>query len=212
MRGEPTCPRCGGELHPPGLWSSSWQCAAHGDVLPLQPVVQPTPEVVTATVSQSRVPVWLPWPLPHGWLVTGVAHAGDERTGARAVAVACSGPNPLGGMGELVLVAEEPGIGLGARYAGIPGPDPGADMVGAPAHAKVHAAGHPCPLWWVDGAPDGAVYVGESLGCWLWAVLWPDSAGALLLEDLVLTDLREVVAEIALLPVGALTPRLTARP
>lgn len=209
MRGEPTCPRCGAVLQPPGLWSSDWQCPVHGAVLPLQPVVRPSPQVVAAAAGQAVVPVWLPWPLPRGWLVTGVAHAGDERTGARAVAVACSGPNPVGGMGEMVLVAEEPGVGLGARYAGLDGPDPGAGWADTAPQAKVHAAGHPCPLWWVDGAPERAVYVGEAAGCWLWTVLWPDSAGALLLEDLALTDLRDVQGEIALLPVGALTPRLS---
>ncbi len=111
-------------------------------------------------------------------------------------------------MGELVLVAEEPGVGLGARYAGLPGPDPGFVAEGQ-AHAKVLAAGHPTALWWVDGSPDRATYVGEAMGNWLWAVLWPaDSAGALLLEDLILTDLREVRPEIDLLPLGALSPRL----
>ena len=65
------------------------------------------------------VPVWLPWPLPAGWLVTGFAGAGDERTGTRACAVALSGPNPLGGPAEMLVVAEEPGIGLGAALAGL---------------------------------------------------------------------------------------------
>lgn len=48
----------------------------------------------------------------------GGASAGDERTGARATAVALAGPSPLGGPADLVLVAEEPGVGLGARLAG----------------------------------------------------------------------------------------------
>ena len=155
----------------------------------------------------SAVPLWLPWPLPRGWLVTGVRHAGDERTGARATAVACSGPAPMGGPAELVLVAEEPGIGFGARFAGIEGPDPG-DVTEGPAAAKISAAGHPTALWALDDAAgDRAAYVGEALGCWLWAVLWPESAGFLLIDDFQLTDLRVTVQELVV-PCGALSPRL----
>lgn len=207
MRAGPSCPRCGGELHPPGLWSSSWRCGVHGAVHPFQPVVQPTAERLQTMSRHSDVPVWLPWPLPRGWLVTGLASAGDERTGARATAVACSGPAPLGGVGELLIVAEEPGVGLGARLAGLEGPDPGRVPDLLPADAKVHAAGHPTALWALEGPGDRAVYVGEALGCWLWAVLWPESAGFLLIDDFVLTDVREAAAGLDV-PFGALSPRL----
>jgi len=209
MRAEPSCPRCGGGLHPPGLWSSSWQCHQHGAVHPLQPVVQPSAELLHGIRASTAVPVWLPWPLPRGWLLTGIASAGDERTGARAVAVACSGPAPLGGVAELVLVSEEPGIGLGSRYAGIEGPDPGSIPDGHAADAKFHAAGHPTAMWTLDAPPDRAVYVGEALGCWIWAVLWPDSAGFLLIDDFLLTDLRDAAPGLDV-PFGALSPRLGA--
>jgi hypothetical protein len=180
----------------------------HGAVLPLQPVVQPTADVVWHVASQALAPLWLPWPLPPGWLVTGVGHAGDERTGIRATVVACSGPNPLGGAGEMVLVAEELGVGLGARYAGLPGPDPGYGFDTRPPAAKVDAAGHPTPLWVIDGTGDRAVFVGEARALWLWAVLWPDTAGHLLAEELALADVRDLGHEIDMLPFGALTPRL----
>lgn len=209
MRAQPTCPRCGGSLHAPGLWSSAWTCDLHGDVAPLQPITQLSAEGIAVVASSARVPLWCLWPLPRGWLVTGCATAGDERTGARGVAVAFSGPAPLGGMGEIVLIAEEPGVGLGAHYAGLPGPDPGDDLLTGQAHAKVQAGGHPTALWWVESSPDRAVYVGEAMGCWLWAVLWPGrEAGPLLLEDIALTDLRDLGAEIGIMPVGALSPRL----
>jgi hypothetical protein len=176
----------------------------------MRPVARPSADCLEHLVRNARVPVWLPWPLPQGWLVTGFAYAGDERTGALATVVACSGPSPLGGAGELLLVAEEPGIGLGARYAGLPGPDPGDGLgVGAP-HAKIEAAGHPTALWCLD-APQAATYVGEAKGNWLWAVLWPESAGVLLLEDLHLRDLRSY-QPLPDLPYGALSPRLTAEP
>ena len=37
------------------------------------------------------------------------------------------------------LIAEEPGVGLGTRFAGIPGPDPGPFLEGAHGHAPVGA-------------------------------------------------------------------------
>jgi hypothetical protein len=123
--------------------------------------------------------------------------------------VACSGPSPLGGGAELLLIAEAPGVGLGARYAGLPGPDPGIDVGSQVPHAKVEAAGHPTAMWCID-VPDAAVYVGEAKGNWLWAILWPSTAGVLLLEDVILRDLRShsVLPD---LPFGSLSPRLSDR-
>lgn len=210
MKAEPSCPRCASVLHAPGLWSSSWLCDGHGAVPPVQPISQPTAELVHAAALASGVPLWLPWPLPRGWFVTGIVTAGDDRTGARATALCCSGPAPLGGVAELIIVAEEMGVGLGARYAGLDGADPGEVSVRAP-DAKIHAAGIPTAMWSVEVpevANDRAVYVGEALGCWVWAVLWPGTAGFLLIDDFVLTDLRNAGHEIDV-PFGALSPRLT---
>ena len=207
MRAEPSCPRCGAPLRPPGLWSSAWLCETHGAVHPLQPVVQPTADVLHAVAAQAQVPLWLPWPLPRGWLVTGVGSAGDERTGARATVVAASGPAPLGGVADLVLVAEEPGVGLGARFAGVEGTDPGIVPDDRAPDAKVPAAGHPTAMWAMEGPPDRAVYVGEAHACWVWAVLWPESDGFLIIDDFVLIDVRDAGRELDV-PIGALSPRL----
>lgn len=197
-------------MRAPGLFADTWQCDVHGSVQPLQPVLPPSVEALGVVVNRSHVPVWMPWPLPLGWLFTGVACAGDDRSGGRATAVACSGPGPLGGPGELLLIAEELGVGLGARYAGLPGPDPGPTMcTDKPPHAKVIASGRPTPLWHVEAAADDrAVFAGEARGLWLWAIVWPEKSGMLMYDELVLTDLREAGAEIDLLPCGALSPRL----
>jgi hypothetical protein len=210
MKGEPACPRCGGAIHAPGLWNSAWHCDQHGAVAPLQPVGHPVPEGLEVLRAKARVPAWVPWPLPLDWLVTGYAHAGDERTGAVATLIGCSGPAPLGGAADLVLIAEGPGLGLGARLAGLPGPDPGTGFGGyghGGPHAKVDAAGHPTPMWNIDAGPDRAVYVGEAKGAWIWAILWPAEAGVLLLEDLAFADLAEPSGPIDV-PLGALMPRL----
>jgi hypothetical protein len=153
--------------------------------------------------------MWLPWPLPSGWAFTGVVHAGDDEVGgARATAVACSGPNPFGGSGELLLVAEEMGLGLGARFAGIEGPDPGEIFEATAAHAKVYAAGRSTSMWLVPETGDHTVFLGEAAGLWLWAILWPHDAAHLMYEDLVLTDMRDAGSEIDRLAVGGLSVRL----
>lgn len=209
MRSEPTCPRCAGPLRAPSVWSSVWACSLHGPVEPVQPLVAPSSAVLHAVSRRSAVPVWIPWPLPPGYVVTGLAHAGDDRTGPRATAVACTGPAPLGGAGEIIVVAEEPGTGLAAHLAGLAGPDPGDAASGRPPEAKVMIGGHPTALWLVHGAPaDRSVYVGEAFASWLWVLLWPPDGDLLLDGSLGLLDLREVDVELDL-PFGALSPRLS---
>lgn len=159
-------------------------------------------------LQHARVPLWLPWPLPLGWLVTGFLDVGDERTGARACAVALSGPGLVSGPADMLLIAEEPGIGLGAHYAGIDGVDPAPDAIGDRVpHAKVDVPGHPTPMWSVGNEPDRAAYVGEAMGHWLWVVLWPSESGALMVEQLSLIDLRDPGMELDV-PFGAFCPRL----
>ena len=207
MKAEPSCPRCGSRVRAPGLLSATWQCDLHGAIHPLQPVQPPTVKELAETAANSQVPVWMPWPLPTGWEFTGVAYAGDE-AGARATAVACAGPNPFGGVGELLLIAEEMGVGLGARFAGLEGPDPGEIFEQTAAHAKLYAAGRSTSMWNVPDTGDRAVFLGEAGGLWLWAVLWPHDAAHLMYDDLVLTDLRDAGAEIDWIPVGGLSLRL----
>lgn len=207
----PVCPRCLGPLRPPGLWNSSWQCTRHGDVLPYHVAKGSGGHALPTLAREARVPVWAPRPLPVGWVVSGVAWAGDDRSGPRATVVACTGPSPVGGPGDLALVAEEPGVGLGARLAGVPGPDPG--PAEGPPEAKVEAAGHPTALWSVRGTPDDrAASFGEAKGVWLWAVLWPASAALLLVEHLVLHDLRDGVYADVDLVFGAPSPYLDVPP
>jgi hypothetical protein len=202
-----TCPRCDTALRAPGLMSSAWECERHGAVLPLRRWTRVTPELLAQAAAKARVPVWSPLPLLAGWTVTGLALAGDERGGARATALALAGPSPLGGPADLLLIAEEPGVGLGARLAGGDGVDPGDVTQGAP-DAKVEAAHHPTALWRCHSAADRVAFVGEALGVWLYAVLWPPAAELVLLEHVVLHDLRSEAHAGMELPVGAPTARL----
>lgn len=205
------CPRCGAELRAPGLWSSAWECPRHGTVHPYLVLTHLGADAVEHIVGRAVVPVWMPRGLPRGWVCSGVGYAGDERTGACAIATCLSGPSPLGGAADLMIVAEEPGVGLGSRHAGLAGSDPGAGFDAGPAHAKVFAASHPTALWSVPVQGDRAVFVGEAKGLWLWAVLWPASAGVLMYDEISLVDARDGPVDLDL-EFGSLSPRLSALP
>ena len=182
--------------------SSDWTCGAHGVV---QPWRSASLEAIGVVAGRSRVPLWSPLPLLPGWTLTGLGSAGDERSDACATLLALAGPSPLGGPADLLLVAEEPGVGLGARIAGIDGLDPGSFVAGSP-EAKVLAAGHPTALWRCDSADDRVAFVGEASGVWLWAVLWPPAAELVLLEHVELHDLRHEAHAGLDLPHGAPSP------
>ncbi|CUU61208.1 hypothetical protein Ga0074812_1635 [Parafrankia irregularis] len=189
MTAPPVCPACLGPLDPPDVWSDRWRCGRHGDVEPFHEAQSSREALLRSLGRTSQVPVWLPSPMPVHWFASGVGWAGDDRSGAHATALSTSGPSPVGGPAEMVLVAEAPRIGLGARLAGLSGSDP-ARLDAAP-EAKVEAAGHPTALWPVTTPPDRAAFVGEALGVWLWCVLWPADAALLLLEQLVIEDMRD---------------------
>jgi len=217
-----TCPRCSADLRPPSLWSDTWTCPLHGAVAPTYPPIRPSNLALHAAGKRSSVPLWLPWPLPAGWLFSGLRLAGDDHTGTVAAVVALSGPNPLPEAdplsmlehtgADLLLAAEQPGIGLGAHLAGLTDVDPGAVIVESSRHRmadlKVVAAGQHTPLWTVEVPGECAAYVGEAAGVWLWVLLWPVHAAAVLLEPFELLDLRDPGLDLDL-PYGAASPRLS---
>lgn len=196
-----------------------WRCRRCGPVEPLHVAERISAEIVAAVrdrilSTRSTVPLWCPWPLLSGWTVTGVAWAGDDRRGPRATAITVSGPAPLAeGPADVVFVAEEPGVGLGNRLAGMPGTDPGPyldeALQSSAAHAKVKAAGHPTPLWAVKSPEDRSAYVGEAKAMWLYAIAWPAPAGYVLADRILLHDLTDSLP--SELVFGAPTPRLLGR-
>jgi hypothetical protein len=207
-------------VRPPDLLASDWRCDFCGPVPPLHTTSHISAEILKSVrdkvaADPDGVPLWCPWPLPTGWMVTGVAWAGDHRRGIEATAVAVSGPAPLSdGPADVLFVAEQPGVGLGNRLAGLPGTDPAPYLRDAwqttAAHAKVRAAGHPTPLWAVSSLEDRSAYVGEAMGVWLYAVAWPSGAGYLLAEQVVLQDLTDSMP--AELVYGAPSPYLHGGP
>lgn len=178
--------------------------------VPLQ-VFAPDARVLTEHARSLGLALWTPWPLPAGWQLAGHGYVGDAVDPAATV-LACRGPHPLGAEAEvadLLVVAEEPGAGLGSALAGLSTTDPGPDVGRGSPHVKTSVGGHPAGLWWVSAAAsDRAVYAGEAAGSWLWLVLHPDSAGVLVAEGLRLADVRDLGHEMDLLPYGNLSPRL----
>ena len=81
----------------------------------------------------------------------------------------------------------------------------GGTRVGAP------PAAHPTAMWSVPVAPDRAGFLGEAKGLWLWALVWPATAGVLMYDGLQLSDLRDLTAarEVGF---GSISPRLSAAP
>ncbi len=212
-----SCPRCGGEVRAPDLVHPDWRCDRCGPVAPLHVAGGISADVVGAVglrilAGAGRpVPLWCAWPLLPGWMVTGVAWAGDERDGPRATALALTGPAPLGdGPADVVFVAEEPGVGYGTALGGVAGIDPGRYLPAGEPGAKVRAGGHPTPLWAVPSPADRSTYVGEARAMWLYAITWPAEAGYVLAEVLVLHDLADGVP--AELIFGAPSRRLYPHP
>jgi hypothetical protein len=205
-----SCPRCGGSIRPPDLTRSTWRCDSCGTVPPLNVADHVGAEIVGSAAARAAsfgFPVWCPWPMPPGWTVTGIGWVGDDRSGVSATVLACTGPaNLIDGPADVLFIAEEPAIGLGVRFAGLPGPDPGPLSETTAAHAKVKVAGHPTPMWALAAPDDRSAYVGEAYGHWLWAITWPAPAGYLLAEDLSLHDLADWIP--GGLVYGAVSPYL----
>ncbi len=184
------CPRCGTDLAAPNEGEHSWRCPLHGRTPPLTILARLDDPAIRHVCEHAEVPLWLPDPMPVGWTLAGMATVGELPDGFRATVVSLRGPAPLGGVGEWLIVAEEPGIGLGASYTGtsMTAPPPGSRELPT---AKVHALGHPTPLWPVpDALADRSAYLGEAAGVWLWLISFPADAGYAVLEDLAVTDLR----------------------
>jgi hypothetical protein len=157
-------------------------------------------------ITESQLPTWLPWPMPASWSVSGVGRAGDGDE--QATVLACSGPDPLSGDADLVLVCEEPGVGLGAYYAGAQGLDVGRQISGFPAATRVQVGQHATPLWWVGERDDRDVHVGEASGRRPWIVAWPATAGAIIRSGLTFVDLKTLIGQLDVIPLSGLSRRL----
>jgi len=162
-------------------------------------------------LASAGFPTYLPWPMSPGWSVTDFAVVGDEPGRTRATLTCCSGTSELDGPVDLVVVAEEPGTGLGSRCAGTLHDDPGDEVGGGPPTVKVRVDNQDVPLWPVftsalGGELDRSVLAGEAQGRWLWIVLRPASAILLLRDDWILRDVSGQGPQLLDVPFGGPAP------
>ncbi|MEI2716773.1 MAG: DUF6758 family protein [Candidatus Nanopelagicales bacterium] len=205
MSDDPRCPRCGVELLAPTVMREYHACPTHGPVPVQHPPRLPSSATLTALAAESDVPFWVPWPLPATWVFAGIQVVGGGRQPIEAATLGFTGRGMSAGPSDLLIVGEKPGTGVGARWAGVPEPAP--SLMAQPATTKIRTAGWPTPLWSLE-SPGRAAYVGESAGCWLWLITWPDTSWSVFDLDLELRDLRDGIA--IDLPSGAMLPRLEA--
>jgi hypothetical protein len=203
------CPRCSSPVTDD---DGGWRCLDHGRITPLWRPSQAGYETFAEHLQQAQgMASLMPWPLSPGWAVTDFGCVAGPGRDARAAFVSCAGASELDGVVELTVVSEEPGVGLGARCAGVSRTDPGADIGDGPPHAKVRIGSHPVPIWSIstsdnDVSFDRTVFVGEAHGRWLWLVLRPASAALLLKDEWILVDVNELGPELIDLPFGGSPP------
>jgi hypothetical protein len=207
---DPGCPRCPTPVAP--LGDDGWfACPEHGAVAPLWHPPDASYDGFAAHLGRAAgFPTYLPWPLSPGWSVTDFAVVGGPHA-ARATLTCCSGTSELDGPVDVIVVAEEPGTGLGARVAGTRHGDPGAEIGDGPPAVQVRIASQGVRLWPVStsrgsGEWDRSVVAGEAAGRWLWLVLRPASAMLLLRDDWILRDVSVAGPQLVELPFGGPRP------
>ncbi|MFD1948221.1 DUF6758 family protein [Nocardioides aestuarii] len=186
------CPRCRERFAADG----PRECPAHGEQPPLWRPEVTSYDAFTAHLERAAgFPTYLPWPMGSGWRVSdfGVV-AGDD--GPAATVTCVSGTTGPDGRVDVLVVVEEPGIGLGGRCAGLEGTDPGPDFGHGPPTVRVRVGSQGVALWPVSTAGadvdlDRSVVAGEVTGRWLWLVLHPASAVLLLADEWWLRDVAD---------------------
>lgn len=162
-------------------------------------------------VRSAGMPTYLPWPLSPGWTIADFGCVAKPGRVAVATVTTTVGASALDGDVELTIVAEEPGVGLGARCAGTYRTDPGGSVGVGPASVRIRVDAHPVPMWSVPSG-DGddvlarSVFAGESGGRWLWLVMRPASAALLLRREWFLADAGGFGPEAVEMPFGGTQP------
>jgi hypothetical protein len=203
------CPRCASLVIDEG---GTWRCEDHGSIMPLwRPSAADYDTFAEHVARAEGMPTFMPWPLSPGWSVTDFGCVASPGRDARATFVTCTGASDLDGVVEISVVSEEPGVGLGARCAGLTRTDPGSEIGDGPPHAKVRIDGHPISLWLVltsdvDVAFDRSIFAGEAQGRWLWLVLRPASAALMLKDEWILLNVADLGPELIDLPFGGGPP------
>ncbi|MFZ2504455.1 MAG: DUF6758 family protein [Nocardioides sp.] len=178
----PQCPRCGLPL---GV-ERAVACPDHASVPPLWRTDGGGYDDFVAHLARAgSLPSLAPFPLGPEWAIADFGVVGHQGA-PRGSYVACGAVTETDGPVDVVVVAEEPGIGLGARIAGLGGRDVGADLLRGPATTRLQVDRHTVSMWALPPVerlgPDAAsalgigVLVGEADGRWLWFITRPATA------------------------------------
>lgn len=203
------CPRC---AETPVADGAAWTCPTHGRVPPLWRPAQVSYDAFGAhLLAADGFPTYLPWPMAPGWRISDFAVVAETEGRPLATMTCCTGSTEPDGPVDVMVVAEEPRTGLGARCAGIHGEDPGSEVGQGPPTAHVRLGLVSVALWAITtGAGDDplarSVLAGEAEGRWLWLVLRPAAAVLLLRADWPLRDVSEVGAPLLELEFGGPGP------
>ncbi|WP_228499034.1 DUF6758 family protein [Nocardioides agariphilus] len=207
------CPRCATDVEI-AEGDGRPRCPLHGEVS--RPLWRPHDESGVSydgftlhLDAADGFPTYVPWPMSPGWAVTDFAVVAGDRPWATLTCV--SGTSELDGPVDVLVVAEEPGTGLGSRCAGIDRSDPGREVGEGQPAARVRIGSQSVPLWVVstsssDDRFDRSVFAGEADGRWLWLVLRPASAMLLLRDDWILRDVSSVGPQLVEMAFGGPRP------
>lgn len=202
------CPRCAQPVSEP---EPDWECSAHGPVTPLWRPAEATYDAFLDHLGRAAdFPTLLPWPLGPGWRISDFGVVAAPGKSPVATVSCCSGMSDLDGAVDVLVVSEEPGIGLGARVARLDRSDPPEAGEGPPV-AKIRVGQITVPLWTIstsgaDGGFDRTVLVGEAEGRWFWLVLYPASAVLLLRDEWILRDAAAAGVTLMEMTFGGIPP------
>ena len=196
------CPRCPERLSSPG-----GECPQHG---PQPPLWRPQEVSYDAFSNHLRhaagFPTFLPWPMGSGWRVSDFGVVAGTPGRAVATVTCCTGTTGPDGRVDVLVVAEEVGVGLGGRCAGIDRSDPGDDFGQGQPFVRIKIGSQGVPLWPVStstaaGDLDRSVLAGEAQGRWLWIVLMPASAMLLMKDEWILRDVSSDGPHLVAMPI-----------
>ncbi len=188
----PGCPRCRGPVDGAG----DPDCVHHGSGPVLWRAREVSYDAFVEHLATARdFPTYLPWPMAPEWVVSDFAVVTEPSGTPVASLTSVTGSSELDGPVDVLLVAEEPGVGLGARCAGVRASDPGRELEGEQPVARVRIGTVATSLWTVSTSDvadtrelDRTVLAGEAAGRWLWVVLRPASAVLLMHHEWILRD------------------------
>lgn len=139
------CPRCATPVASTG-GGDTWSCPEHGVVRPLWRPEKPSyDDFVDHLAIAGPFPTYLPWPLGPGWQVSDFAVV--QGTGPVATLTVVTGASDLDGSVDVVVVAEEAGVGLGGRAARTFDADPGPEVGEGPPMTRARVGSKQVPLW-----------------------------------------------------------------